>query len=82
MRFDATLANGEQLSVDGFMTADEEAIGKLSDAQIATLYRNGLLGLIQIHITSLNNMRRLLDRRILQQNAAGAAAANDGAANA
>ena len=82
MRFDATLANGEQLSVDGFMTADEEAISKLSDAQIAQLYRNGLLGLIQIHIVSLNNMRRLLDRRILQQNAAGAPAANDGAANA
>ena len=82
MRFDATLQNGEQLSVDGFMTADEEAIGKLSDAQIATMYRNGLLGLIQIHITSLNNMRRLLDRRIVQNNAAARAAANDGAANA
>jgi hypothetical protein len=80
MRFDATLANGEQLSVDGFMTADEEAIGKLSDAQIAQMYRNGLLGLIQMHIASLNNMRRLLDRRIQQQEAA--AAANDGAANA
>jgi len=80
MRFDATLANGEQLSVDGFMTADEEAIGKLSDAQIAQMYRNGLLGLIQIHIASLNNMRRLLDRR-MQQNAARGAA-NDGAANA
>ena len=78
MRFDATLANGEQLSVDGFMTADEEAIGKLSDAQIAQMYRNGLLGLIQIHITSLNNMRRLLDRRIIQGNAAIRAAANDG----
>ena len=70
MRFDATLANGEQLSVDGFMTADEEAIAKMSDTQIAQMYRNGLLGLIQIHITSLNNMRRLLDRRITQQNAA------------
>ena len=50
MRFDATLANGEALSVDGFMTADEEAINKLPDAQIAQMYRNGLLGLLQIHI--------------------------------
>ena len=80
MRFDATLQNGEQLSVDGFMTADEEAIGKLPDAQIASMYRNGLLGLIQVHIASLNNMRRLLDRRIQQQGTG--AAANDGAANA
>ena len=66
MRFDATLANGEQLSVDGFMTADEEALAKLSDAQIAQMYRNGLLGLLQTHMISLNNMRRLLDRRITQ----------------
>ena len=75
MRFDATLVNGETLSVDGFLTADEEAIGKLPDAQIAQLYRNGLLGLLQIHITSLGNMRRLLDRRMMQLNAAGSAGA-------
>jgi hypothetical protein len=75
MRFDATLANGEALSVDGFMTADEEAIAKLPDAQIASMYRNGLLGLLQIHTTSLNNMRRLLDRRLLQGSPEARAAA-------
>ena len=75
MRFDATLANGEALSVDGFMTADEEAISKLPDAQIATMYRNGMLSLLGIHSASLNNMRRLLDRRILQANAAAPAKA-------
>ena len=69
MRFDATLANGEALSVDGFMTADEEAIGKLPDTQIAQMYRNGMLSLLGIHSASLNNMRRLLDRRIMQANA-------------
>jgi hypothetical protein len=74
MRFDATLANGEALSVDGFMTADEEAISKLPDAQIAQMYRNGMLSLLGIHSASLNNMRRLLDRRILQANAAAAKA--------
>ena len=75
MRFDATLASGESLSVDGFMTADEEAIAKLPDAQIAQMYRNGLLGLLQIHTTSLNNMRRLLDRRLLQASPEARAAA-------
>jgi hypothetical protein len=75
MRFDATLSNGEELSVDGFMTADEEAIAKLSDAQLATMYRNGLLGLLQIHVISLNNMRRLLDRRVLQLSPEARAAA-------
>ena len=74
MRFDATLASGESLSVDGFMTVDEEALGKLPDAQIAQMYRNGLLGLLQIHLVSLNNMRRLLDRRVTQQVNAAAAA--------
>jgi hypothetical protein len=72
MRFDATLANGESLSVDGFMTVDEEAVAKLPDAQIAKMYRNGLLALLQVHTISLNNMRRLLDRRILQSKAAAA----------
>lgn len=66
MRFDATLANGEQLSVDGFMTLDEEAVNKLPDSQLAQIYRNGMLGLLQTHVISLNNMRRLLDRRIAQ----------------
>lgn len=73
MRFDATLANGEQLSVDGFMTLDEEAVNKLPDSQIAQIYRNGMLGLLNTHVLSLNNMRRLLDRRIsLAANAANA----------
>ena len=66
MRFDATLANGEALSVDGFMTVDEEAVSKLPDAQIAQMYRNGMLGLLNVHSVSLNNMRRLLDRRLNQ----------------
>ena len=66
MRFDATLVTGESLSVDGFMTVDEEVLGKLPDAQIAQMHRNGLLGLLQIHTLSLNNMRRLLDRRVTQ----------------
>jgi hypothetical protein len=66
MRFDATLANGETLSVDGFLTLDEEAMAKLSDAQIAQMYRSGLLFLVQTHLLSLNNMRRLLDRRLAQ----------------
>jgi hypothetical protein len=67
MRFDATMANGETLSVDGFMTLDEEAMGKLTDAQLGQMYRSGLLGLVHAHQLSLGNMRRLLDRRLAQQ---------------
>ena len=67
MRFDATLANGETISVDGFMTVDEDAIAKLTDAQIVTFYRNGLLNLLHTHQLSLGNMRRLLDRRFQRE---------------
>ena len=69
MRFDATLASGETLSVDGFMTLDDDVFGKLSDAQILELHRNGLLGLIHQHKFSLGNMRRLLNRRLAHQSA-------------
>ena len=67
MRFDATLANGETLSVDGFMTLDEEAMSKLPDTEIATLFRSGLLHVTMTHHLSLGNMRKLLDMRLKQQ---------------
>ncbi len=70
MRFDATLANGETLSVDGFMTVDTEALSAMSDADLAQMVRSGLIGLLQTHQVSLVNMRRLLDRRVAQQAAA------------
>ena len=69
MRFDATMANGETLSVDGFLTLDDEAMGKLGDAELAQMYRNGLMFILQTHQVSLNNMRRLLDRRLALQKA-------------
>jgi len=67
MRFDATLANGETLSVDGFLTIDDEALARLDDKQIAALYRNGLLGVLITHSLSLGNMRRLVDRRVARE---------------
>jgi hypothetical protein len=74
MRFDATLANGETLSVDGFMTIDEEAVAKLPDAELARIYRSGLTHVLHTHHLSLGNMRRLLDRRLAQQGNGQAAA--------
>ena len=75
MRFDATLANGETLSVDGFMTLDEEVFAKLPDARIAEFHRNGLLYIIHMHRASLGNMRRVLERRVLKTAAAAQPAA-------
>jgi hypothetical protein len=63
MRFDATLGNGEKLSVDGFLTIDDEAFAKLSDKTLGELHRNGLLYVLHAHKLSLNNMRHLVERR-------------------
>jgi len=71
MRFDATLPDGQKLSLDGFLTIDEKRFGELTDAELGELHRNGLLGLIHVHRLSLGNMRRLIERRL---NAAAAAA--------
>jgi hypothetical protein len=62
-RFDATLADGETLVVDGFLAVDEERLAQLSDSEALELQRSGLLGLLHAHLISLGNMRRLLDRR-------------------
>jgi SapC len=60
MRFDATLPDGRQHSVDGFMTVDETKMQALSDEVIGDLHRTGVLGLIHLHWVSMGNMRRLL----------------------
>ena len=60
MRFDATLPDGRQHSVDGFLTVDETKMQALSDEVIGELHRSGVLGLIHLHWVSMGNMRRLL----------------------
>ena len=61
MRFDATLPDGKSLVVDGFLTVDEDKLGKLSDAEVLDLARTGILGIIHMHQVSLSNMTRLAE---------------------
>ena len=61
MRFEATLPNGEKLTVDGFLAIDEKKLAELPDAQVLEMHRNGLLSLIELHRVSLGNMGRLAD---------------------
>lgn len=72
-RFDATLPDGSPFAVDGFLALDEERLAQLSDAEMLELSRSGLLALLHAHQISMSNMRRLLDRRLAQQAAAGQA---------
>lgn len=64
MRFDATLPDGNKLTVDGFLAVDEAKFAALPDDKVLELHRSGLLGLIHAHQVSLGNMTRLLNRRV------------------
>jgi hypothetical protein len=64
MRFDATLPDGGKLSVDGFLTVDEDKLKALPDAALIDLQRTGLLGLVHAHLISLGHMRRLAEWRL------------------
>jgi hypothetical protein len=61
MRFDVTLPNGQQHTVDGFLTIDDKKATELPDTVIAELHRSGMLGLMHMHWVSLGNMQRLVD---------------------
>lgn len=75
MRFDATLPDGSQHTVDGFLTVDEEKVTALPDNVVTELHRNGLLGLVHLHWVSLGNMRRLVDWHVERTAAAAPAKA-------
>jgi hypothetical protein len=62
MRFEATLPDGEKLTVDGFLAVDEEKYAKLPDDKVLHLHRNGLIALLEMHRLSLTNMNRLVGR--------------------
>lgn len=64
MRFDATLPDGKQLSVDGFFTVEEKKFSDLSSDKLAQLHKSGILALIHAHLSSLGLMRGLVERRV------------------
>ena len=64
MRFDATLPDGNNLTVEGFFTVDDEKLGALPDATVLELHRSGMLSLIDAHRISLGLMRALVKKRL------------------
>jgi SapC len=64
MRFDATLPDGKQLSVDGFLTVDEKKFNELPGDKLSQLHKSGILALIHAHQFSLGLMRSLVERRV------------------
>jgi SapC len=64
MRFEATLPDGKQLSVDGFLTVDEKTFNALPDDKLSQLHKSGILAMIYAHQFSLGLMRSLVERRV------------------
>jgi len=64
MRFDATLPDGNKLTVEGFLTVNESKLAELPDAKVVELHRNGMLGLVHMQQSSLPLMRRLIEWRL------------------
>jgi hypothetical protein len=61
MRFDANLPAGGKLTVDGFLTVDEQRLNALTDEQVLQLHKTGALGMVHAHYVSLGGMRKLLE---------------------
>ncbi|MBL8308385.1 MAG: SapC family protein [Rubrivivax sp.] len=75
MRFDATLPDGKQHTVDGFLTVDDKKVTDLPADVVMDLHKSGILGLIHLHWVSMGNMRRLVDWHVERSAASAPSAA-------
>jgi len=58
----ADLVDGRKFSVAGLLVVDEKKLGALPDEKVVALFRSGELHLISMHLLSLSNLSRLVDR--------------------
>ncbi|MDH4286320.1 MAG: SapC family protein, partial [Gallionella sp.] len=59
-RFDTPA--GETFQLNDFYLIDEAKFGQIADDKLPQLFRSGALGMAYLHLASLGNMRKLLDR--------------------
>lgn len=59
-RFDTLV--GQTFQLNDFYLIDEAKFGSLADDKLPQLFRSGAIGLVYLHLASLGNFRRLLDR--------------------
>lgn len=64
MKADATLPDGTAVALNGFFAVDPDKLNALPDAAVIELHRNGILGLLNMHLLSLGNLRTLIDRKV------------------
>lgn len=63
MQADATLPDGQRLTVEGFRVIDEERLRALPDAVVLELHRSGMLMLAHLHRASLARLRQLVEMK-------------------
>jgi hypothetical protein len=56
------LANGEKINAAGFFMVDEQKLQALPDADVLSLHRAGILGLVHAHLVSMGQVHRLVKR--------------------
>ena len=61
-RIDYTLADGRKGGVAGFLRVSPDRLRDLSDEQVLTMFRNGDLDLIQMHLMSMQQIEPLVTR--------------------
>ncbi|MBA2962227.1 MULTISPECIES: SapC family protein [Ramlibacter] len=70
----ADLVDGRSFTVAGLMVVDEKKLMALPDATVLSLFRAGELHLVSMHLLSLSNLQRLVDRMAQRGGAAVQAA--------
>lgn len=70
MRFDATLSDGQKITVDGFWVVDEKKLSELPDEKVVEFHRKGVLSLINAHQISMRHMQKLAEWRVARTAAA------------
>lgn len=58
----ADLVDGRSFTVAGLMVVDENKLRALPDDQVLALFRTGELHLVSMHLLSLSNLSKLVDR--------------------
>jgi hypothetical protein len=67
MKARADLVDGRTFTVSSLLVVDEARLAALPDAQALALFRAGDLHLVSMHLLSLSNMRKLVDRMAQRQ---------------
>ena len=67
MNAKADLVDGRSFMVGGLLVVDEARLMALPDATVLSLFRVGELHLVSMHLASLSNMKKLVDRMAQRQ---------------